>query len=217
MGTLRRIGALPGQDVGVSRTEDGVLVGSGGETAEIDLEAAAHIFVRGSRPGSDPRFSGKPVQGNIPHEFRPGIRLAGRGTPRTRSDCRSQPASSLRNSEQPASTVYVARSSPRVPPRLTITTGVLRWPPDARTAARSSPSATSRRTSSAPSRARERLHGRVAARHPLGAGRSRRRRPRRGLSTPAAGLAVRHREAVGVVEARRRRRGGPRRRPAGPR
>ena len=45
MSTLRRIGALPDQVVGVSTTADGVLVGSGGETAEIDFEAAAHIFV----------------------------------------------------------------------------------------------------------------------------------------------------------------------------
>jgi DtxR family transcriptional regulator, iron-dependent repressor len=45
MSTLRRIGALPDKVVGVSGTDQGVLVGSGGEAAEIDLEAAAHIFV----------------------------------------------------------------------------------------------------------------------------------------------------------------------------
>jgi DtxR family Mn-dependent transcriptional regulator len=45
MGTLRRIGALPDKVVGVTATEAGVLVGSGGETAELDLEAAGHIFV----------------------------------------------------------------------------------------------------------------------------------------------------------------------------
>jgi DtxR family transcriptional regulator, iron-dependent repressor len=45
MSTLRRIGALPDQVVGVSTTADGVLVGSGGEAAEIDFESAAHIFV----------------------------------------------------------------------------------------------------------------------------------------------------------------------------
>jgi DtxR family Mn-dependent transcriptional regulator len=45
MSTLRRIGALPDKVVGVTATDLGVLVGSGGETAEIDLEAAAHIFV----------------------------------------------------------------------------------------------------------------------------------------------------------------------------
>ena len=45
MSTLRRIGALPDQVVGVSTTVDGVLIGSGGEAAEIDFESAAHIFV----------------------------------------------------------------------------------------------------------------------------------------------------------------------------
>ena len=45
MGTLRRIGVLPDKVVGVTATELGVLVGSGGETAELDLDAAAHIFV----------------------------------------------------------------------------------------------------------------------------------------------------------------------------
>jgi DtxR family Mn-dependent transcriptional regulator len=45
MGTLRRIGAVPDKVIGVSATELGVLVGSGGETAELDLDAAAHIFV----------------------------------------------------------------------------------------------------------------------------------------------------------------------------
>ncbi len=46
MGTLRRIGALPDKTVGVTATEDGILVGSGGEAAEIDIAAAEHIFVR---------------------------------------------------------------------------------------------------------------------------------------------------------------------------
>ena len=46
MGALRRVGAVPDKTVTVAGTPDGVLVGSGGETAEIDLEAAAHIFVR---------------------------------------------------------------------------------------------------------------------------------------------------------------------------
>jgi DtxR family transcriptional regulator, Mn-dependent transcriptional regulator len=45
MGTLRRIGAVPDKVVGVSTTAAGVLVGSGGESAELDLEAASHIFV----------------------------------------------------------------------------------------------------------------------------------------------------------------------------
>jgi DtxR family Mn-dependent transcriptional regulator len=46
MATLRRIGALPDKNVYVTRSEDGVLAGSCGETAEIDAEAAGHIFVR---------------------------------------------------------------------------------------------------------------------------------------------------------------------------
>ncbi|WP_151083473.1 metal-dependent transcriptional regulator [Nocardioides cynanchi] len=45
MGTLRRIGAVPDKVIGVSITPAGVLVGSGGESAELDLEAASHIFV----------------------------------------------------------------------------------------------------------------------------------------------------------------------------
>jgi DtxR family Mn-dependent transcriptional regulator len=46
MSTLRRIGAVPDKVVGVSGTDLGVLVGSGGETAEVVHEAAEHIFVR---------------------------------------------------------------------------------------------------------------------------------------------------------------------------
>lgn len=45
MSVLRRIGAQPGESVAVVATEGGVLVGSGGETAEIIDEAAQHIFV----------------------------------------------------------------------------------------------------------------------------------------------------------------------------
>ncbi len=45
MGVLRRVGAMPGKSVSVSRGAEGILVGSGGELAEIDLEAASHIFV----------------------------------------------------------------------------------------------------------------------------------------------------------------------------
>ncbi|MRJ76394.1 dihydrofolate reductase [Aeromicrobium sp. SMF47] len=45
MSVLRRVGALPGNDVLVSRGHDGVIVARQGETAEIDAEAAAHIFV----------------------------------------------------------------------------------------------------------------------------------------------------------------------------
>ncbi|WP_344007439.1 metal-dependent transcriptional regulator [Nocardioides lentus] len=45
MGALRRVGALPDKTVLVAATDQGVLVGSGGETAEIVPEAADHIFV----------------------------------------------------------------------------------------------------------------------------------------------------------------------------
>ncbi len=46
MAALRRIGALPDKVVTVARSAEGVLLGSGGETAEIDLELAGHLFVR---------------------------------------------------------------------------------------------------------------------------------------------------------------------------
>lgn len=47
MAALRRVGALPDKVVTVGRgAEGGVLLGSGGETAEVDLEVAAHLFVR---------------------------------------------------------------------------------------------------------------------------------------------------------------------------
>ena len=46
MSALRRVGAMPDKTVTVVRTGEGVLVGSGGETAEIVPEAADHIFVR---------------------------------------------------------------------------------------------------------------------------------------------------------------------------
>ena len=46
MSALRRVGALPDKTITVIATDEGVLVGSGGETAEIVLEAADHIFVR---------------------------------------------------------------------------------------------------------------------------------------------------------------------------
>jgi DtxR family Mn-dependent transcriptional regulator len=46
MSAMRRIGALPGKTVTVESTAEGILVGSGGETAEIITEAAEHIFVR---------------------------------------------------------------------------------------------------------------------------------------------------------------------------
>jgi DtxR family transcriptional regulator, Mn-dependent transcriptional regulator len=47
MSVLRRVGVLPGNDVLVSRGHDGVIVARQGETAEIDAEAAVHIFVSG--------------------------------------------------------------------------------------------------------------------------------------------------------------------------
>jgi DtxR family Mn-dependent transcriptional regulator len=45
MSVLRRVGALPGNDVLVSQGHDGLVVARQGETAEIDVEAALHIFV----------------------------------------------------------------------------------------------------------------------------------------------------------------------------
>jgi DtxR family Mn-dependent transcriptional regulator len=45
MGALRRAGALPGQVIAAVSTQEGVLLGSSGETAEIVPEAADHIFV----------------------------------------------------------------------------------------------------------------------------------------------------------------------------
>jgi DtxR family Mn-dependent transcriptional regulator len=46
MAALRRVGAFPDKVVTVAAGAGGVLVGSGGETAEIDLELAAHLFVQ---------------------------------------------------------------------------------------------------------------------------------------------------------------------------
>jgi len=45
MGALRRVGALPDTTVTVTAGAEGVLIGSGGETAEIDTDLAAHLFV----------------------------------------------------------------------------------------------------------------------------------------------------------------------------
>jgi DtxR family Mn-dependent transcriptional regulator len=45
MSVLRRVGALPGNDVLVSAGTAGIVVARQGETAEIDEEAASHIFV----------------------------------------------------------------------------------------------------------------------------------------------------------------------------
>ena len=46
MAALRRVGALPDKVVTVGRGAVGVLIGSGGESAEIDNELASHMFVR---------------------------------------------------------------------------------------------------------------------------------------------------------------------------
>src|SRR3954466_15637897 len=45
MAALRRVGALPDKVVTVAAGAEGVLIGSGGETAEIDPDLAAHMFV----------------------------------------------------------------------------------------------------------------------------------------------------------------------------
>jgi DtxR family Mn-dependent transcriptional regulator len=49
MSTLRRVGAVPDRSVAVLATEDGVMIASGGESAEIELEAAEHIFAKPTR------------------------------------------------------------------------------------------------------------------------------------------------------------------------
>ena len=46
MAVLRRVGAQPGKVVTVARGALGVLVASGGESAEIEPTAAGHLFVR---------------------------------------------------------------------------------------------------------------------------------------------------------------------------
>ncbi len=46
MSALRRVGALPGKVITVARSEGGVMVASGGESAEVDGDAATHLFVR---------------------------------------------------------------------------------------------------------------------------------------------------------------------------
>ena len=45
LSVLRRVGALPGNDILVSKGHDGVIIARQGESAEIDTEAANHIFV----------------------------------------------------------------------------------------------------------------------------------------------------------------------------
>ncbi len=46
MTALRRVGALPGKVITVARGAEGILIANTGETAEIDAEAASHLFVR---------------------------------------------------------------------------------------------------------------------------------------------------------------------------
>jgi len=46
MAVLRRVGAMPGKVITAAQGAEGVLIGSGGESAEIDGEAATHLFVR---------------------------------------------------------------------------------------------------------------------------------------------------------------------------
>jgi DtxR family transcriptional regulator, Mn-dependent transcriptional regulator len=46
MKALRRVGGLPDKTMSIAPVVDGVLVGSGGETAELGNDAAEHIFVR---------------------------------------------------------------------------------------------------------------------------------------------------------------------------
>ena len=45
MAALRRVGALPEKVVTVAAGAEGVLIGSGGEMAEIDVDLASHMFV----------------------------------------------------------------------------------------------------------------------------------------------------------------------------
>jgi DtxR family transcriptional regulator, iron-dependent repressor len=45
MYTLRRAGVQPGSVVSVTESPGGVLVGSGGEAAELRAETASHVFV----------------------------------------------------------------------------------------------------------------------------------------------------------------------------
>jgi DtxR family transcriptional regulator, Mn-dependent transcriptional regulator len=46
MAALRRVGAVPDKVVTVAAGAEGVLIGSGGETAEIDADLASHLFVK---------------------------------------------------------------------------------------------------------------------------------------------------------------------------
>ena len=46
MAALRRAGAMPDREVSVTDGGEGILIGSAGETAEIDADVASHVFVR---------------------------------------------------------------------------------------------------------------------------------------------------------------------------
>ena len=45
MYTLRRAGVQPGSVVSVTESPGGVLVGSGGEAAELESDVSSHVFV----------------------------------------------------------------------------------------------------------------------------------------------------------------------------
>jgi DtxR family Mn-dependent transcriptional regulator len=47
MHRLRRVGVRPGGAVHIEAADGGVLITSGGEATEIDLELAGHVFVEG--------------------------------------------------------------------------------------------------------------------------------------------------------------------------
>jgi DtxR family transcriptional regulator, Mn-dependent transcriptional regulator len=46
MAALRRVGALPDHVIRVTHGAEGILVGRGDETAELDFESASHVFVQ---------------------------------------------------------------------------------------------------------------------------------------------------------------------------
>ena len=73
MSAMRRVGALPDKTITIQATADGVLVGSGGESAEIFPEAADHIFVKRLSAAS-----GTPIRQRPEPLRRTGIDLAGR-------------------------------------------------------------------------------------------------------------------------------------------
>ena len=114
MGLLRRVGALPGRTVTIAKTDDGILIGSGGETAELVARGGrAHLrapLSRGQSAAESPDIRGL-------SRFAPDASGAHRET---------RVQSSVRNSLHPTSSLYDASASPRVSPRLTITIGVPR-------------------------------------------------------------------------------------------